>query len=58
MNLPIPSNIDGRILKEIFKEQPDIIYYDEKNQTKKEEKALSKDEEDVIKERLRSLGYL
>ena len=58
MNLPIPSNTDGRVLKEIFKKQPDIMYYDEKDHTKKEEKGLSKDEEDIIKERLRSLGYL
>jgi len=58
MNLPIPSNTDGRVLKELFKEQPDIMYYDEKDQTKKEEKALSKDEEDVIKDRFRALGYL
>ncbi len=59
MNVPVSSKTDGRVLKEIFKEQPLVKYYNEKDWLKKnKKKALSKDEEDIIKERLRSLGYL
>jgi len=58
MNQAIPSNVDGRVLEEIFKRVPDIKYYDEEQIILKDKKGLNDKEEEIIKDRLRSLGYL
>jgi len=68
--LPIPNDIDGRVLTEMFEEglefserktsYVDISYYGEGFETESVEAAEEKresQEEEKIKERLRSLGY-
>lgn len=58
LGVPIPSETDGKVLKEIFKIEPKISFYDEKDKENIQKPALSKEEEEKIKEQLRSLGYL
>lgn len=56
--IPIPKDIDGVILKELFKKETKVEYSDKKKKLYKEEIALTKEEEEIIKERLKALGYL
>jgi len=63
LGAPIPSDTDGRVLREIF--EPDSkfakepITYEEVTVKKKEETLqLSKGREAIIEERLRKLGYI
>jgi len=74
--LPIPNDMDGRVLTEIFepdsefaRRKPKYVdpsYYEKKQEIKenikrkedKKEKEYSKKDEEIIKERLRALGYL
>ncbi len=63
MQIKIPKRLYERILKEIkdteFKSAEDfIIYVLEQVLEEEEESVYSKEEEEAIKERLRSLGYL
>ena len=59
LEAPIPSDLDGRILEEVFREKPDIKFYDpDKKEEQEVKKGLSDDEEEILKDRLRSLGYL
>ncbi|MHA1252134.1 MAG: alkaline phosphatase family protein [Candidatus Helarchaeota archaeon] len=58
LKVPIPSDCDGKVLEEIFKIAPQISYYDELENNKKEKKGLNDKEEEIIKKRLHSLGYL
>lgn len=61
--VPIPNDVDGRVLTETFKEKINLEY-SASNKTKKESTGLSKkreltrSEENYIKERLKELGYL
>lgn len=61
MNVPIPSNMDGRVLKEIFELGSDParreVKCTEPSKKKVARRRLSK-EEKQIKERLKALGYL
>lgn len=64
--LAVPKDMDGRVLKEIFKEESDagareIAYGDEISGIKKqapEKRVYSLEEEEKVKEKLRELGYL
>jgi predicted AlkP superfamily phosphohydrolase/phosphomutase len=64
MGLPVPANMDGMVLTEVFspsflEEHP--ITYDGPTQggmAKEAGKVLSEDEEETVKARLRALGYL
>jgi predicted AlkP superfamily phosphohydrolase/phosphomutase len=62
MNVPIPSDIDGRVLKEIFDPRSDLaereVKYVKPSRKKAETKRLSKEDDEKIKERLKALGYL
>jgi len=62
MNVPIPSDMDGRVLKEIFDPKSDLaereVKYVKPSKKKAEMKRVSKEEEEEIKERLKVLGYL
>ncbi|MHA1590272.1 MAG: CopG family transcriptional regulator [Candidatus Njordarchaeales archaeon] len=63
VQIKIPKRLYERILKEIkdteFKSAEDfIIYVLEQVLEEEEESVYSKEEEEAIKERLRSLGYL
>lgn len=64
-NLPIPRDMDGRVLKEIFKENSppakrNIVYqdvYTDKDVIKPRSRVSNDDEKKIMK-RLKSLGYL
>ena len=63
MGVPIPKNMDGTVLTGIF--QPSVLekmtpeYSEEKtNETKGAETGYSKEEEELIRQRLQDLGYL
>lgn len=61
-NLNIPKDMDGRVLKEIFKDSSDIkkrkIKYEEPKIPEKKHYDMSEKEEKVIIERLKDLGYM
>jgi arylsulfatase A-like enzyme len=62
-DVPIPEDMDGRVLKEIFKPESgsarrEIRYQKTKEMKKEIKKRLSEGEEEKIKEKLRALGYL
>ena len=54
----IPSSVDGRVIKEIFKNEPEISFYEEETKEEALKRNLSKDDEEIVKDRLRALGYL
>jgi len=60
--MPIPKDIDGRVLTEAFKEKMSLRYiasYDSQaRRTKHSLKELTRSEENHIKQRLKELGYL
>ncbi len=63
MGVPIPADMDGRVLKEIFKEGTDpavraVTYQKRKPEIARERMVWSKEDEERVKERLRKLGYL
>jgi len=67
MNMCVPRDMDGRVLKEIFRPHSEpvrrkVIYLDEKEKigarVLKEEEPFTKEDEEKVKERLRRLGYL
>ncbi len=55
--LPIPSQMDGRVLTEIW-ERPESVLYADVQAKEREQAVLSADETAEIEERLRNLGYL
>lgn len=61
MGVPVPKDMDGRVLKEILKKEP--VYVDSKKKREfldknTEKETLPKEDEEKVKERLRELGYL
>ncbi|MHA1440218.1 MAG: alkaline phosphatase family protein [Promethearchaeota archaeon] len=58
LDVPIPFEVDGKVLKEIFKELPKEIYFNKKDKEDSKRTRLSKEEEEKIKEKLKSWGYL
>lgn len=61
MNLPIPEDMDGKVLQEIFQEQTHREPLYKKAAVlafSADEESYSSDEEDSIRERLKALGYL
>lgn len=58
LEVPISVRMNGRVLKQVFKNQPEIRYTDEKEVISPEEKDLDEEDEKKVKERLKSLGYL
>jgi predicted AlkP superfamily phosphohydrolase/phosphomutase len=63
MGIPVPSDMDGRVLKEIFDEQylhnhPIRLSQISGGVDHKEKKVYSQDEQMTIEKRLRGLGYL
>jgi len=62
LGIPLPEDLDGRVLREIFKEDSGVakseIQYQGSSAIEKEEKAYSKAEEEKIKKRLEALGYI
>jgi arylsulfatase A-like enzyme len=64
LNIPTPYSVDGRILKEIFVENSPLNKKIAKMLNiapplkEKQEFHWTKEDEEVIKERLRGLGYI
>lgn len=59
MELPVPSDMDGRVLTEIFAERGrEVASVDLGLSRQSEENYLSEDEEEQIKEKLKGWGYL
>lgn len=61
MNVPIPSDMDGRVLKEIFKPRSDPAKRDIKYvepSVEKPKRRLRRKEKKELEERLRALGYI
>ena len=61
--IPVPRDMDGRILKEIFKEDSfsakrEVKFSWPDNINKNQVSEMSRKDEIKIEERLRSLGYL
>lgn len=57
--VPIPADVDGRVLMELFVEPPAITHAAETRPlVASEDAALSPEEEAEVVERLRSLGYM
>ena len=62
MGFPIPSDVDGRVLKEIFKPSAEVAKREVVQKTyvlkSREARRISIAEEELIKTRLKDLGYL
>jgi len=62
MGVPIPSDMDGRVLTEAFdpefRSSVEVQYSDELSQRPTGEGEYSADDEEEIRERLRGLGYV
>jgi len=65
IGLPVPVNMDGRFLREIFHKNSEpakreVIYQDVKEEKEKggPREGLTKQDEEEVKKRLRDLGYL
>jgi predicted AlkP superfamily phosphohydrolase/phosphomutase len=63
LGIPILEDMDGRVLKEIFIEgsepsQREIRYQSPPKKLRKKKHEISKEESELLKDRLRALGYL
>lgn len=62
MAIPVPSDMDGKVLKEIFEPTSELakreVEYRSPIQVKEKEYKLAKKKQEEVKERLRKLGYL
>ncbi|MFW9879477.1 MAG: alkaline phosphatase family protein [Candidatus Thorarchaeota archaeon] len=58
LGVPIPEGLDGKVLSKIFKIEPKKKYFKDIKKDRIEERSLNREEEKIIKERLRSLGYI
>ncbi|MFQ6088997.1 MAG: alkaline phosphatase family protein [Candidatus Methanofastidiosia archaeon] len=62
MGVPIPDDVDGRVLREIFKKDSEIykreIKYEKSKEIEREKHEFSDEDEKVVRERLKGLGYL
>lgn len=62
MNVPVPDDMDGKVLTDAFEDdyfvQHPIRYAARHEQGKQDQVKLSPEQEEMIKERLRGLGYL
>src|SRR5262249_8152509 len=56
--LPVPEDMDGRVLAELFPAPPDLRHVAPVDAAEGRDEALSAEEEDQVMERLRALGYL
>jgi predicted AlkP superfamily phosphohydrolase/phosphomutase len=58
MELPVPADMDGRVLTELFVEARDVETVELDLQRKTDENFLSDEEEQQIKDKLKGWGYL
>ena len=58
LGLPVPRDMDGRVLTEMLEQPGDVAYVEPSAFVAPEEVALSDAERLQVEERLKSLGYL
>jgi len=61
MNVPIPSDVDGKVIREAFEAYlagKEARHKEASGERPEEKHVLSKDEDEQIKKRLKELGYL
>lgn len=58
IGLPVPADMDGRVLEEIFVQPPDVRYEDVDNSVVKEAQEYTGEEAELIEQRLKGLGYV
>ncbi|HLK12033.1 MAG TPA: alkaline phosphatase family protein [Candidatus Binatia bacterium] len=56
--VPVPADMDGRVLTELFLEAPEVSYGPAAERAEREAEGLAADEEDEVSRRLRALGYM
>jgi arylsulfatase A-like enzyme len=56
--LPVPEGLDGRVLEEICMDNSAIRFEKSSQEATTERSSLSEEEEKLIEEKLRALGYL
>ena len=56
--LPVPADMDGRVLTEMLAATPDVQYEQADNTLVQEAQEYSEEEAEVIEQRLRGLGYV
>lgn len=56
--VPIPDDMDGRVLNELFDDPPAVTWTAATGAGASRDAALSREEEQEVMERLRSLGYM
>ena len=62
LNAAVPDDSDGRVLKEIFRENTDFanrgVRFQKVEEKRVEEVERTKEDEEEVKKRLRELGYI
>jgi len=62
LGLPVPADMDGRLLEGIFEEgvleERPVVFEDAKQAVERAQHQFSRAEQEAIEERLRGLGYL
>src|SRR5581483_7006864 len=58
LNLPVPRDMDGRVLSEIFSQAPNVQYGGSAELARARSEAYSDEEEAQVVERLKDLGYI
>ena len=58
LGLPVPTDMDGRVLTEIMEQPGEVIFTEPSAFDAPEEVVLSDEERRQVEERLKGLGYL
>ena len=58
LGLPVPADMDGRVLEEIFSDNLPVHYEDVDNSLVQDARDYSEQETELIEQRLKGLGYL
>jgi predicted AlkP superfamily phosphohydrolase/phosphomutase len=58
LGLPVPTDMDGRVLTEMFSDPADVTYTEPSAFSAPEELVLSDEEREQVEQRLKGLGYL
>jgi len=58
MGLPVPDDMDGRVLTELFSDGRDVLTEAGRDREAEEEVVYTEEEEAAIKQSLENLGYI
>lgn len=61
LDMPVPKDMDGRVLREVFLESyanREVVFIDERSSKKRVKADLSEDDEERLKDVLKGLGYI